>query len=206
MANLVFTKVLENNIWSVSPSVSSISAADLLLVTDYGEPRVAFGGVIDVTATTLPMLVSGLSGDFTVGEIITGGVSAATATVFYYDAVSTTLYVTNRSVANFQAETITGGTSGTTATGAATGTAITKFEARYDYAPESTVNFSIASLVRYIPSTLNTTTVTFNGNLNVEAEVNAKDLIVTLRKLVKESWDALVAHSNTFEGTETYPL
>jgi len=63
--------------------------------------------------------ISGASGDFTVGETVTGGTSGATAVISYYDASGDAYMLVrrDRTSGTFQVdETITGGTSTETAT------------------------------------------------------------------------------------------
>ena len=58
--------------------------------------------------------ITGITGTFTAGEIVTGGTSNATATV--YEVGADYLYLTSRDGVFQDAETITGATSGATAT------------------------------------------------------------------------------------------
>ena len=63
--------------------------------------------------------ISSASGDFTVGETVTGGTSGATAVISYYDASGDAYMdvIRNQTSGTFQVdETITGGTSSETAT------------------------------------------------------------------------------------------
>jgi hypothetical protein len=52
MARLVITKVLEDNVYSVTFSVDNISTAEANLVTAFGDPTVDFGGTYDINGST----------------------------------------------------------------------------------------------------------------------------------------------------------
>lgn len=210
MANLVVTKSLESNVYSASFTVSGLSTTESALIEDFGEPTVTFGGTIDVTSECTPIVVTGASGTFTVGETVTAAPSGASGTLFYADIDDLgagTLYIYDIGATPFAGgDTLTGGTSGETATYASTGADVTQFEARYGVAPESTANFTVTTITRRITSSFNGTTFSRNGNLIAEAEENMNDLIAQVKAVVEEAWSELIAKVDNFEGTDTYPL
>lgn len=73
-------------------------------------------GIAGAVTTGRHMPISSASGDFSVGETITGGTSSQTATVAAISAEDDYLLITSPSGAFTDGETITGGTSSTTAT------------------------------------------------------------------------------------------
>lgn len=65
---------------------------------------------------TLTMTLTTVSGNFSYGETVTGGTSAATATVVYWDSVNSELQVANVTGTFVTTETVTGSTSAASGT------------------------------------------------------------------------------------------
>jgi hypothetical protein len=212
MAQIKVVRTLADDIYTMAPSVVDINTAEQTLINDFAEPIVTIGGLIDVVGICESLTVVFDSGTFIVGETITSSnittpvPSAPTAKVYWADTVNNTLYITSRVGTFIAGDTVTGAGSHAVATIGAQNTSGLKFTARYGFAPVSTTNFSVAQLTRTIPTSLNTTSWTFNGKLNTEAESNAIDLELVARVLIKEAWDVLLAKVNDWEGTIYYPL
>lgn len=198
MATLQITKTLDNNVFTVAPSVVDITTSEQALLDDFGEPTVTIGGTIDVTTDALTLTLDDAS-PFSVGDVITGDTSGATGTIH---AISNNVVYVVVASGTFTTEAINSGA----ATILIVGSTIKTFEVDYGVPPQSTANFTIASLIRSVPTSLNNTVVTFDGNVKPEAEQNANDFKAQVIKTVSDAWTELLSKSNNFEGVETYPL
>lgn len=210
MANLHILKALDNNIYSVTPSVQTLTTSETTLVSDYGDPAVSLGGSIDVVSTARQVNYQNgtLVGTFVVGETVTGGTSAATGVVFLVETDTFKLHLTGVTGTFGNDEEIEGGTSLATVQTAVSGAlgGLNKlFLLTYGVAPESTANFTVNSVTRKVVSQL-PLTFKFNGNTNTEAEQNANDFIIQIKENVQAVWDVLLANLNTFEEEEIVPL
>ena len=109
-------------------------------------------------------LVTGGSGDFTVGETVTGGSSNVTAEVKSWDSATRTLIVINRSGTFTIPETLTGGTSSASWTTATYNTLDNKNTAisvdtnyEFETADDDIIDFSESNPFGTVGSTSDTT-------------------------------------------------
>jgi len=109
-------------------------------------------------------LVAGGSGDFTVGETVTGGSSNVTAEVKSWDSATRTLIVINRSGTFTIPETLTGGTSSASWTTATYNTLDNKNTAisvdtnyEFETADDDIIDFSESNPFGTVGSTSDTT-------------------------------------------------
>ena len=204
MATLQITKDLANNRYKVTPDIINVTAADQAKLDDYSEPSVTMGGTIDVVSTATPLNISGLTGTFVVGEIVTDdGGTPGSGTV--YKVVSGVIWVKDVTASFNAAATLTGATSAATATIDTIGTTITQFQDVYAVAPQSTITFTVNSIIRNLPTGL-PITFSINGDTEAEAEENAEDLCVTLGVDITAAWNATMDEINNFERVDTLPL
>ena len=199
MATLKITKILDSNVYTVDPTIEDITPTEQALIDDFGEPVASIGGVIDVTTDAVPLTMDDTS-SFSAGDVVTGDTSGATGTV--HSIAGNILYVVVAS-GTFQTETV----NSNAATILIVGSPIKTFEVDYGVPPQSTADFTPSPVLkRTLPTTLNTTFISINGNLVAEAEANANDLKAQIIKVVSDAWSELLSKANNFEGVETYPL
>ena len=205
MADLKIVKGLSNNRYTVTPTLVDLTTVETDLVEDFGEPIVTMGGAINVVSTTTALNVGTITGEYSIGEIVEGQTSGATAIVFY--VTGNIIYVTGitGTFGPSNVDVIEGADSGATSTIITVGSTITQFQARYGIAPQSTENFTSPQLIRRIPSQLGQT-ITFDGNLKPEAEQNANDYIETIKVIINEAWTVLTGKIDNYEGTELVPV
>jgi len=209
MANLVITKTLLDNRFTVNAAVASLTTgvgSETELLADYGDPVVSVGGTIDVTTEATPMTVTSSVG-YIVGETITGQTSLETAVV--WKLATGVLWVTDISgTFTVGGENILGATSAVTTAlaPAGVGTAMTQFQVNNGYAPNSTANFAVPLATRRCYSELSNVTWTLDGDLIAEAEDNALDLILQIKTNVTAVWTIFKSHMNTYDGVDTTPL